>query len=377
MSTAASQFKFFLRGEVIVDETYDLKKWRIPDQIIRFISNVPRAIQAEKLHDTKWVMRHIWNFFDFKVNIDADDISRGQPLQMFADFIIDTLLQRCERRVDAEIYLYLLLKSLQSCLAKKKTPLLHSFARFLGVFGTTDEEDQSELVSSVTEATVPRHHSNGNSPHKHKQNDKKDKIHKKASSTDKNFVNRGSKVTVENTHMKVPNTNLSREILDVYLFSRSCMLRPYHGIYANGIEQAKQASTGLINLNKNQCKVEGSEADHAAGWGLNIPPHVLISDNLTSWVPLDRALEVSTAVLNFLSERQMLALNRQIEHEAMFLTKHGHLEEPEGSHSVIRAAVRRILKNTPGDGQSGDDGDANEDDDDTIIVVNMEKILQA
>jgi hypothetical protein len=374
MSAAAAQYKFFLRGEVIVDETYDLKKWRIPDQIIRFISNIPRAIQAEHLHDTKWVLRHVWNFFDFKVKTDADDISLGQPLQMFADFIIDTLLQRCERRVDAEIYLYLLLKSLQSCLAKKKTPLLHSFARFLGVFGTTDEEDQSETVSAVTEASVPTNHSsaNSNSPQKHTHNDK-DKIHKKAS-VEKNFVNKGSKVTVENTHMKVPNTNLSRGILDVYLFSRSCMLQPYHGMYASGIEHAKVASTGFSNLNKNQSKLEGSTEDQAEGWGLSIPPHVCISDNLTAWVPLDRALEVSTAVLGFLSEKQMLALNRQIEHEAMFLTKNGVFEAAEGSHSVIRAVVRKILKNIGERRKTSGEADQDED---TIIVVNLEKVLQA
>jgi hypothetical protein len=214
MSAAALQYKSFLRGEIIVDDKYDLKKWRIPDQIVRFISNIPRALQSKRLHDTKWVMRHVWNFFEFKFETDVDDITNGQPLHLFADFIIDTMLQRCERRVDAESYLFILLKSLQNCLAKKKTPMLHSFARFLGVFGITDDENyQSELGVEASESA--------NVTNKSKHNDST--IHKK-SFIGKNTVNvhRGSKITVDN--MKVSSSNLSRGILDVYLFSRLIIL---------------------------------------------------------------------------------------------------------------------------------------------------------
>jgi len=360
MSAAAAQYKFFLRGEVIVDKDYDPKKWRIPDQIVRFMSNLPRAIQTEPLHDTKWVIRHVWNFFDFKVKTDADDITLGQPLQVFADFIIDTLLQRCERRVDAESYLYVFLKTLQGCLARKKTPILHSFARFLGVYGTTDEENESELVSS------PK---GKGSPMKSKQQfEREPKGQRKTT-----VGNRGTKVSVDQTSLKVPNSNLSRGVLDVYLFSRSCMLKPYRGMYATGIEAAKAATTGNNNLGLNQSKLEGSADDHKAGWGLNIPDHVCVSDNLTAWVPLDRALQVSTAVLGFLSEKQMLAVHRQIEHEALFLNKHGELVEPEGSHTVIRAAVRTILKQGV-EKKSEDEGDSS---DETVIMVNLEKVLQA
>ena len=408
MSAAAAQYKHLLRGEVMVDNSHDIKIWRIPDQIIRFISNIPRAIQAEKLHDTKWVLRHVWNFFEFKMKTDANDISSGQPLQMFSDFLIDTFLQRCERRVDAEIYLYLFLKSLQSCLAKKKNPLLHTFARFLGVFGTTDEEDDLEVVSSIAEITVASckmsskedgsSHSKHARAHTHTHNDKeKDKlsVHKKVSVDKKSFVNKAPpKVTVENTHVKVPNTNLPCGILDVYIRARSCMLLPYTGMFASGIEAAKEASTGYTNLNKNQSKLEGfpavsvsssessSSSEEAMHWNLSIPPHLCISDTLTAWVPIDRALEVSTAVLGFLSERQMLALNRQIEHEAMFLTKAGVLEEPEGSHSVIRAVVRRILKHllhgeNKAEDKAVDEADHQDHDDTIIIVVNLEKVLEA
>jgi hypothetical protein len=208
MSAAAAQYKHFLRGEVIVDDAHDPKKWRIPDQIVRFMNNLPRAIQAEELHDTRWVIRHVWNFFDSKVKRDADDISLGQPLQAFSDFIIDIILQRCERRVDAESYLFIFLKSLQSCLAKKKTPLLHTFARFLGVFGASYEENETEVVSSSIS------HSSSGSPTKSKVNDRERNPRKST------MINKGKKVTVESTNMKVPNTNLSRGILDVYLFSR-------------------------------------------------------------------------------------------------------------------------------------------------------------
>jgi hypothetical protein len=153
------------------------------------------------------------------------------------------------------------------------------------------------------------------------------------------------------------------------------MLKPYHGLYGTGIEQAKQASTGISNLIKNQTKIEGPKGDRGGTWGVTVPPHVCISDNLTAWVPLDRALEVSTAVLGFLSEKQMIALYREIEHNALFLTKHGNLEAAEGSHTVIRAAVRKIIKHIT------DENAVEENDllglETTIIVVNLEKVLQA
>jgi hypothetical protein len=156
---------------------------------------------------------------------------------------------------------------------------------------------------------------------------------------------------------------------------RSCMLKPYSGLYANGIKIAKSATTELNNLSNNKERLEGAVEDRDAGWGLEIPPHICISDNSAAWVPLDRALQVSTAVLGFLSEKQMLALHRQVEHEAMFLNKHGELVEPEGSHTVIRAAVRKILKQNV-EKISEDEHDTNSQDD-TIIVVNMEKVLQS
>ena len=358
MATAASQYKQLLRGEAVSDDSQDNKKWRIPDQIIRFMSNIPRTIESKALHDTKWLVRHAWCFFELKMNIDNDDIKLGQPLQEFPDFLLDTMLQQCERRIDAESYLFLLLKSLQTSLAKKKNPLLHTFARFLGVFGPTVDDDEIEVVSID---------SHDNSERKSLNNHRSSGINK-----NRKTVNRGSHVTVDNTHMKAPSSNLSREILDVYLFSRNCLLKPYTGIYAEGIEQVKINSTGFANLRKNQLKLEGSSEDQCHGWGICIPSHVLVSDNLSSWIPLDRAVEVASAVLGFLSEKQMLALNRQIEHEAMFLNKQGILEEPEGNHSVIRSVVRKLLKHV-GEEKS-EDGDYNKD---KVIVVNMDRILQA
>lgn len=189
------------------DGSHDLQQWRVPDQIVRFMSNLPRARQADALHDISWVLRHVWNFFEFKVKTDADDLRRGQSLQQFADFIIDTLLQRCERREDAETYLFLFLKSLQSCLARKKTPLLHSFARFLGVFGSTDEEEtQVELGRAEAEAEADEE----------AERQKKEKAARRST--------RGGKGSVDNARVKVPSTNLPRGVLDVYLFSRCALM---------------------------------------------------------------------------------------------------------------------------------------------------------
>jgi hypothetical protein len=107
-------------------------------------------------------------------------------------------------------------------------------------------------------------------------------------------------------------------------------------------------------------------------WAIEIPEHVCVLEKLHMWIPLDRAVFVTRAVLHFLSEKYMTIILKHIESMAMFLSSQGILEEPDGNHTVIRAAMRRFQEMTT----ESVLGQATTSDSKTM-VVNMEKLLQA
>jgi hypothetical protein len=94
------------------------------------------------------------------------------------------------------------------------------------------------------------------------------------------------------------------------------------------------------------------------------------------WIPLDRAVFVTRSILHFLSEKQLTIMLKHIESMAMFLSSQGILEEPDGNHTVIRAAMRRFQDLTS-ESKTGNPPSILSSSDCKTIVVNMDKLLQA
>ena len=109
-------------------------------------------------------------------------------------------------------------------------------------------------------------------------------------------------------------------------------------------------------------------------WSIHIPDHVCVLEKFQMWIPLDRAVFVTRAVLHFLSEKQMTIILKHIESMAMFLSSHGVLEEPDGNHTVIRAVMRRFQEMNTERGIGSQQTPAV---DSKTMVVNMDKLLQA
>ena len=157
---------------------------------------------------------------------------------------------------------------------------------------------------------------------------------------------------------------------------RQCLLFPYKGQYVEGIATAK---TNCESLRNNQAALENTEGDETPGWDIKVPDHVLVMEKFKLWIPLDRAVEVTKAILSFLSDKQMSIVFRHIERSAMFLSSTGSLSDADGMHTVVRAWMRKFQQATVAAGSEHADGSdlIPQGSDKYTIVVDMEKILEA
>ena len=65
-------------------------KWIIPDDLVQFLVNLPRSIQAKRHHGIPWVLKRCWKLLDLKWEADNEDNQLGYPLQPFIDFLIES-----------------------------------------------------------------------------------------------------------------------------------------------------------------------------------------------------------------------------------------------------------------------------------------------
>lgn len=347
MARAVSQFHKLQRGEL--DNDINMKQlrasgtWILPDELVQFMSNLPRTIEASKLWPLSRTIRYWWNMLNLKIITDSEDDKYGYGIQKLPEFIIETFLMRTENRHEAEIQLYHLTTSLKEYVLVKKNPFLHTFARFLAALDPPSVIGNNNLDDSENEIKKP---------------------------VPKNFL-LNNKGLIRTTSSALPTS-----ILTVYMFARNCFLLPYRGEYATAISIAKSNSE---IIQKNQAILESptiEEGDNQSEWFIQIPPHICTLEKFQMWLPLDRAVFVTRAILHFLSEKHMTIMLKHIESMAMFLSSQGVLEEPDGNHTVIRAAMRRFQEMSSESVTSNPSANVSVNDNKTI-VVNMDKLLQA
>jgi hypothetical protein len=307
------------------------------------MSNLSRSAMVMKAKPMSWVVRMLYGMFNGKLIADIEDEDITGTIQPFHEFVIEYMLQNAERRQDAELNLYLLLQSVKEHMSKKH-PMLHSFARFLGLI---DEEIFSMFPDAKRDALMPN-----------------------------------SKTGT----LKISNAFLPPNLLAVYLFARESLLHSYSGEYSNTITMAKSNSVKLRSYIR---KVEGKDDDGSSKdlCEITLPDHVIVNEQCQLFIPLDRAIHVAKAILSFLSESKLNVAFRHIEAGALFLTPSGNFENADGNHTMIRASFRRqstitnisILETEK---KANDDDDATSDQQLTsnnapAIVVGLEKVLEA
>ena len=391
---AAVLFRRLVRGENYSEDMKKPKrggKWMLPDSIVQFISNIPKSALSLRPYRLSWCVNRIWCLFQQKLLADTADTQAGYPLQAFDQFIVEAYLQATESRFEAEMGLFRLFMTVKE--HYRKHPLLHTFVRFLSIL-QLDDVNNSSTNSAAVAASHSRRKSSGPA--------------KKMSSSKANLEQALDEM------LKPTSRELPLSVLTVYMYARKELLKDnYAGVYAAAIARAKtyegNASAGG-NLMSNQRVVETasdkkkhisalSSATHLVKeghcyddvdpidtgkhWRIHVPPHVCVFSDMQIWVPLDRAVNVMRTVMTFLTDDQLLAVCRRIEHISAFLGYSGVLTSAEGNHSEIRQHMRIFLRHGPlkesmspeviSDFQALSQGDANRV---YTVVVNMDEALQ-
>lgn len=331
------------KGDIMMseEELYKDRRatWTIPEEIVHFLCNLPRSVQAERTKSVLWMVGRVLTILHAKQVAEKYDSSMGYGAQKLSDFIIEFSLLRSPGRADAELEVYRIINTLKSI--HQKHPLLQTFSRFVGLLDGLSKSDYN-AAAAVTEAAVPMKARKGSSPKKRAESPKKradssrnptpagkqksggsaaaaavfkERIIMARASVDdaqggcKGDGKEHDSLEAEQTtdtpvytgilrapqqtqqqqqqpsyleELKISDSSLSHLMLSAYMYIRSCLLFPYTGVYEDKIRAVKANSTILRNL---EFKLKKDEQ-----WLIEVPEHVCLSDNFHFWVPLDRCV---------------------------------------------------------------------------------------
>ena len=341
----ARLLKALLRGVPLSDDDVPKGKtgstWIIPDDLVRFMGNLPRSVFAMRPRPMPWVLRRVYKLCDDKKAADDTDERLGYSLQSTPEFLIEHYLKMLPSRSDAELALYEIFLSLQE--HYKMHPLLHTFARLVGVLDGHSAEEMARLLRELAEekerkkdrAAMEKMRGLGaRAKTALLEKNKEDEAFKRERAA--------GKAAAEET-LKLCDAALSSAIFGIYHYARSCLLEEYQGAYASKIRQTKAAAE---ILGKYEDKFR-SEADFS---DILLPSHVCLDKGLHFFIPFDRALRVLGVLLSFLEEKQYQAALRSCEALVVFLNPDGSLYLLEGMHSMVRATMREFLNSESPDG---------------------------
>ncbi|KAJ1409261.1 hypothetical protein B484DRAFT_403258 [Ochromonadaceae sp. CCMP2298] len=120
----------------------DLGRWSLPDQLVRFMGNLPKTILAFRPRPLAWAVRCCYLLLALKRAVDLQDDALGYAQQPLVDFVIERYLMHADSRAEAELRLYHLLQSVHE---HRSHPLLQLFVRFLGALDQISRADEASL----------------------------------------------------------------------------------------------------------------------------------------------------------------------------------------------------------------------------------------
>ena len=319
--------------------------WQIPDELVRFMSNLPRSVMAISPKPITWVIRRIWNLLNKKAEADETDDNLGLPLQEVEEHLVESYLIRSEKRSDAELEIWVLINTMKE--HYKKSGLIHGYARFLQILnGLSVEQIKNRDSKKSDDKVKERQKELERKTKKMSARERTNYARAEADKEQKRKEREQGKPVVEES-LPMCDASLSLGILGVYHFARKCLLEPYLGGYARKIKEMKDTLPVLIQP---QTKLIGS-ASESKEWPIKIPDHVLIDSKYQFFIPLDRALRVTQAIICFLEDSEYQAALRSLEHAVVFLQPDGEIRLPEGMHTEVRSTVRSILSVENPDGR--------------------------
>ena len=282
--------------------------WQTPDQLVKFMGNLPRSIQASRQLSVPETLRRVWSLMEIKYDNDVDDDLLGYPIQSAEDFMIESHLERSYQRSEAEQMIWVLLDSIRQLYLKH--PLLQTFSRFLGILdvappliipsqnssgyssrsagsddvkpnqdkiirvggknkedtkdGVSDEEDGAESRSNAnayTNTTNTDTATTSDTMEEITQSEAETSTSINASNTNTNTntnisainkkkpkkQNNSKEDSKDSKTHTVTNCKLNLDMFSIYLFARRCMLAAYQGSLCAFPKQIKRSKAAAGN----------------------------------------------------------------------------------------------------------------------------------
>ena len=171
--------------------------WMLPDELVEFLSNLPKTVQATRPKTLAWLCKEINEIFNDKTEADRQDENEGQQTQAMNDFLMELFLKRYGLRRLAELNLYVFIITIREYY--ELNALVHTMARFMNLI---DEPNK-----------------------------------KKGSADEKKDEN----------HDIVPtNKCLDTSFLSTFLWMRDKLISEYHGPYVYGSDERRNGGKGSM-----------------------------------------------------------------------------------------------------------------------------------
>lgn len=338
--------------------------WTYPPELINFLSNLPQSIQALNPLSKKWVIENCYLLFHYKILIDYEDSflqneiyktpsasNFGSSSNNLLDFIIEIYLRSYESRRDAEVRLYVFIKSLKEYYISN--PLLVLFTKSLQIM------NRYKFVSKKD---------------RKKENDKKQIKGQSSTSSNHSHPNpESNSVPTKETIFNIYEDPISKEMLSIVLFVRQLLLFPkYNGVYKKQIEEAhaSRAQSSIFNQFQQDLYViskklfsfysirkipintqNGDHSDqdfeiHDKYNNKLLSPHVILDfkNNIQHfYLPLDRCIRILKPFLIGIPYEERLSIYRFIETKTRIMNPDGSISIPEGMLIFIRSTMRLFI----------------------------------
>lgn len=362
--------------------------WVLPDEIVQFVCNLPRSVMAHRPYALSWTVNRITHLFMSKIIADEEDVATGYPVQSLEQFIVEKYLMLTEERSEAEIGIHRLLQSVKE--HHKRHPLLHIFARFMNILQdplsvkASDSGDKKRRSTLKKKCSIQQDMFVMDELLKPSSKElpltvlsiylfAREEMLKlgyngayaaaiaKAKTSDYGDLDKYENLIVSASTKppKLVNKYINKEndTNTVIRQVKNASITSKRGSVSTGGTVSSATITNTV-LDDEELTIDDlcdpvSAVDKGKRWEIKLEPHVCVMSNFTMWIPLDRAIEVVNAVLNFLTDAQLLAVCRRIEHISAFLSPHGQLVSADGNHSEIRQHMRVFLPTALVDGAPG------------------------
>lgn len=318
-----------------------IRKWVVPDELVLFLSNLPRSVQAINPYTLPWTVKRTHLLLNLKLHSDREDFAMGFRPQSMLDFAIELFLHNAESRAKAEINLYVFIKSLKE--HYEESPMLKMLARFMGVTDSLTKAQRAKLQQ---------------------ENAKFEKV--VGGGKRRTTVNKATSSNPYYEHDFVADEcALSKDIVGACLFARECMLfGSYSGLYASQIAAVKEKVTTLQDFQRSLQKTAAklfsrTNTGISEAHSIQLPDHVVVAvtEGCSLYIPLDRAIRVLNPFITGLSHQESLSIFHFVEDHCKVLHADGSIYMPEGLRSFIRSVLRLFASSENATAQDIDNWD--------------------